>query len=463
MKLWIQVTLYTVSLLILSGCVAKVTPKKEAIIDDTLPVIQLTKNGTIVDINAIALEWASFDDPRVKGVYIYRVALDEKKIPKDEYYDTVDNRFSTHYLDTEINPDSKYNYYFKTFSTKAESRKSKTTLIKSLPLMESTTWIHSIQGMPRSAKIIWRPHTNEKVEKYIVQRRTLKAEHWDNIATVKGRLNAEHIDKKLKDKFTYIYRVRAVTYDNLTSKPSAEVKVITKALPKELTRIEATTTLSRKIEIKWEKSETKDFAQYRLYRASKVDGKYKLIAYLIKNSYVDIIEKDAQQYFYRVSVVDKDGLESIHDNYSVQGRTLLKPMAPSLVDAKLIDGKVKISWTNSDARVKSYIVQKKYKKNLFESSIEDFQNIKGTQFVDSEIEAGKVYYYKVFSVDKNGILSEPSIVVELKTDKELPNNNFKRKAQKIEGDDFFVEEVQDTKVNSDNFEEDVVTPTQDFN
>ncbi|MCF6310072.1 MAG: hypothetical protein L3J19_06315 [Sulfurimonas sp.] len=459
MKLWIQVALYTVFLLILSGCVAKVTPKKEAVIDDTLPVIQLTKNGTMVDMNAIALEWASLEDPRVKGVYIYKVALDEKDIPENEYYDTVDNRFSTHYLDTEIVPDSKYNYYFKTFSANAESRKSKTTLIQSLPLMESTTWIHSIQGMPRSAKIIWRPHTNEKVKEYIIQRRTLQDEYWDNVSTVRGRLNAEYIDKKLKDNFTYIYRIRAVTYDHLTSKPSQEVKVITKALPQELTKIEATINLSRKIEIKWETSKTKDFLKYKLYRASKPDGKYKLISDLTKNFYVDIIEEDAKQYFYRVSVVDKDGLESIHDNYSVQGKTLLKPNAPSLVDAKLIDGKVKISWSNSDSRVKSYIVQKKYKKNLFESSIEDFENIKGVEFIDSEIETDKVYHYKVFAVDKYDIKSEPSIEVELKTDKELPKNNFKRKVQ----DNNFVEEVKDEKIESNNFKEDVISPTQDFN
>ena len=73
MKLWTLVTLCTASLLIYSGCAIKPTPKKEAVIDESLPTVKLTKNGTIVDINAIALEWERIEDPRVQGVYIYKI------------------------------------------------------------------------------------------------------------------------------------------------------------------------------------------------------------------------------------------------------------------------------------------------------------------------------------------------------------------------------------------------------
>ena len=90
----------------------KSTAKKEAVIDDTLPVVTLTKNGTIVDVNAIALEWAPIDDQRVKGIYVYRVNVDAiATSSSDEYYDTVESRFSTHYLDTKIEPSSKYRVF----------------------------------------------------------------------------------------------------------------------------------------------------------------------------------------------------------------------------------------------------------------------------------------------------------------------------------------------------------------
>lgn len=454
MKLWTLATFCAASLLILSGCGAKVTPKKEAIIDDTLPVVHLTKNGTIIDMNAVALEWSPIEDPRVKGVYVYKITLDEKDSSKNEYYDTIGNRFSTHYLDTNIKPDSKYNYYFKTFSSNAESRRSEITLIESLPLMDSVTWIHSIQNMPRSAKIIWRPHTNEKVKLYEIQRRTLKDEHWQDLAKVEGRLHAEFIDKKLKDNYTYIYRIRAVTYDKITSKPSKEVRVITKALPDEVTKIYATTDMPRKIEIKWEKTQSDDFSNYNLYRSPNVNGTYKILSSLQGNSYVDMIEEDGKQYFYRVSVVDKDGLESIYYNYSIQGTTLIKPKTPSLVEAKLINGKIKISWSKADSRTESYTVQKRYKKSIFESSIEDFENIKGLEFIDREIEPEKVYYYKIFGVDANGIKSEPSIEVELKTQKMLPN---------IEHGENIRNQNQNINVEKKSSNVDVIAPIQDFN
>ncbi len=452
MKLWTLATFCTASLLILSGCGAKVTPKKEAVIDETLPIVQLTKNGTIIDTNAIALEWASIDDQRVKGVYVYKVELnkDGGSADKDDYYDTVESRFATHYIDKNIKPDTNYNYYFKTYSDQAESMQSEATLITSLPLMESVTWIHSIKNMPRSAKIIWRPHTNRIVKAYVIQRRTLEEEEWKDIATVEGRLSAEYIDDGLKDKFTYKYRIKALTYEDRLSKPSQEVNVITKALPKELTQITATTNLPKRVEIKWEKTPTQDFSHYNIYRSSDVDGSYKLLLSLKENMYIDNIEEDGQQYFYRVSVVDRDGLESIYENYSVHGKTLVKPTTPSLVEAKLVDNQIKISWTNSDSRVKAYIVQKRYRKSLFDEVIEDFENIKGVEFVDTEIAPDTTYYYRVFSVDKNSIKSEPSIEVELKTDKAVIDN--------------VIQEGSEPKVINKNGDgEDVITPVQDFN
>lgn len=459
MKLWTLATFCAASLLILSGCAVKPTPKKEPVIDETLPLVKLTKNGTIVDFNAIALEWSAIDDQRVKGIYIYKVALDENSSNKDEYYDTVDNRFSTHYLDRKIKPNSKYNYYFKTYSDKAESRESEVTLISSLPPMDSVTWIHAIQDMPRRAKIIWRPHTNQGVKSYIIERRTLEEENWEKVATIDGRLSAEFIDEKLKDKYTYKYRIRAVTYDDVISKPSEEVKTVTKALPKEVTYIAATIDLPKKIEIKWQKTDTEDFLNYNLYRASNIDGKYELISSLTNNFYVDKIEEDGKQHFYRVSVVDKDSLESMYDKHSALGITLVKPRAPSLVEARLINEKIKMSWSSSDPRVKSYTVQKRYKKSLFDESIEDFENIKGTEFIDSEIESDKAYYYKVFGVDINGIKSEPSIEVELKIGK-ISNNNV----QKSNNDSSRIERKQEiSEEQKPNSGKDIIMPIQDFN
>lgn len=453
MKLWILTTFCTASLLILSGCGAKPTPKSEAVVDKTLPIVKLTNNGIFVDTNAVAFEWESVKDERVNGVYIYKTKMDSN-VTGSDYYDTVNNRFSTHYLDTKIEPDTKYYYYFRTFSDKAESLRSEITSINSLPVLESVSWIHSIKDMPRSAKIIWRPHTNQKVNSYVIQRRTLEQDVWEDIATIEGRLNAEFLDFGLKDNFVYMYRIKVLTFDNILSTPSQIVKVVTKELPQEVTNIVATRDLPRKIKITWDKSTYKDFSRYNLYRSKNVNGSYELIAKLQNNEFIDAISEDAAQYFYRVSVVDIDDLESNHDNQSVQGLTLSKPKAPAILEAKLIGNKVQLIWNEVDPRTKSYVLLKSFKTSWFKEVNEEVEGITVKRFVDSNIEPNMTYYYKIFAVDENSIRSEPSIKIEFKSPETLKGSASKSST---------VQKQQTVTSPSVEVQSERIIPVQDFN
>lgn len=421
MKLSILTTLLSVSLiLILSGCGLKPKPKEEAVIDATLPKIKLTEHGIIKGMKSIALEWETIKDKRVKGIYLFKVALDENKtagIQVDDYLDTIDNRFSSHYLDTDIKPNSRYSYYFKTYSKDAESVNSETTVVTSNPIIKSVTWIHASQDMPRSAKIIWRPHTNNLVNGYEIQRRTFEDKEWKSIVSLDGRLRAEYIDNELQDKHTYIYRIRALTYNKIVSSPSKEVTVTTKALPTEVTNIKATDNKPRMIVVTWDKTDIQDFLKYNVYRSKSVDGGYQLIAEISKNSYTDAIPEDGVKYFYKISTVDKDSLESSYEVNSAQGVTLVKPKTPVIVQAKIVEGVVVLKWDKTDDRTATYIVSKRYQKGMFDEVVEDIEGITNTTFEDAKLEPATVYYYKVYSVDKNDIRSNESIEVELETNK----------------------------------------------
>ncbi len=414
MRLWIVTGFYAASLLLFSGCGTKPTPKAEAVIDTTLPVVSFTENGYFADMNALAFEWQSIKDERVKGIYVYKAKVDANASDQ-AYYDSIENRFSTHYVDSKIEPDTNYHYYFATFSDNAQSQKSEIVTVRSLGVLESVSWIHSIANMPKSAKIVWRPHTNQRVKSYIIQRRTLEEDAWKDIAKIEGRLNAEYIDLNLKDNFVYKYRIFVLTYDNILSTPSEIVKVVTKELPKEVTNIVTTRDLPRKIQITWDQSTNKDFARYNVYRSHKVDGSYELIAKLFKNTFVDEIPEDAKSYFYRVSVVDLDDLESESDAQSIQGMTLSKPKPPVVLEAKLVGNKVQLLWNQVDARTKSYALLKSFKTGWFKEVNEEIEGITEKKYVDQNIEPNTLYAYKILAVDANGIKSEPSITIELKT------------------------------------------------
>ncbi|MDB2562843.1 hypothetical protein N9X61_04490 [Sulfurimonas sp.] len=416
MKLWNLTTFLTVSILTFSGCVDK-SPKPKAVVDSTLATITLTKNGTFTDMKAVGFEWNSIkDDPRIEGVYVYKKVVDSKE-KLNAFYDTLNNRFITHYLDENVKPNTEYSYVFKTFTKEAESVPSREILVKTLPILNSVTWIHVVQEMPRSAKIIWRPHTNQIVENYIIERKTLADDKWKDLALVKGRLNAEYIDMDLKDSHVYKYRIRAVTYNDITSKPSKEVKVLTKALPISIDNIIASSDLPRKINLTWEQTKIPDFLHYRIYRASSLDGSYREIMRTKSIEFIDNIDEDGKDYFYRVSVIDKDHLESRHDLKSVHGKTLSKPLAPSLVAVKMLGNNLEIQWKSTSQRVKSYIVEKTIKKSWIDSQTEEFVDIKGKNFVDTKVEPKTTYYYKVYSVDAFSIKSEPSMEVKFETKK----------------------------------------------
>ena len=416
MKLWTLATSLTVSLLILSGCgTPKPAAPESVVIDKTLPIVTLTKNGLIIGMKSVAFEWNSITNPDVEGIYVYKQSPIQKGESKLEYYATIKNRFATHYLDTNVLPNTKYKYAFKTYSESAEGLQSRMISVTTLPVLKSVVWIHSITGMPRVAKILWRPDSNERVKAYIIERKNLEDDTWEKIATVKGRLNAEYIDTGLKDNYVYLYRIRALTYDNIISTPSAIVKVVTKPLPLEIRNITATRNQPHKINIKWSKSHQKDFALYYLYRADKIDGKYELIAKLHNNTFTDKIKEDGKVYYYRVSAVDKDGLESPHEKSSIQGMTLGTPSAPGIIDAKLLGNSIKIQWSKTDPRSVKYMVKKKHKQGWFKEDIEEYDVNSGTTFIDKKIEPNSTYTYTVYALDKNSIISLPSVEVKVIT------------------------------------------------
>ena len=457
MKLQKLAIFYTVSLLIFSGC-ALPKPNGERVVDSTLPTIDLTENGVFVDMNAVAFEWRKIEDRRVKGVYIYKQTIDkdgkQNSDIENDYYDSIDNSFTTHYVDSKITPNTQYNYAFKTYSADGESVSSKVVSVTSLPPLDSVSWIHGTGNMPRSAKIIWRPHPNEKVKAYILERSTLEEPKWDKLTTIYGRLNAEYIDKKLQDNHAYKYRIRVVTFDDITSEPSEEVSIITKPLPDEVTEIEATKDLPQKIRVTWAKTNTADFLNYNIYRSESINSGYKLITKTQENSFVDDIPEDGKNYFYRVSAVDKDLLESMHEKHSIQGMTLAKPTAPALFDAKLINDEVKLRWSSSDTRIKSFIVTKTIKKGWFDSKKEEFVDISGNSFVDSAIEPETTYFYFVQGIDENAIKSNPSIEVKFTTTKTQG---------KVLNTNDFQEKVNETNVNKTPKQtESTVSPVQDI-
>ena len=234
------------------------------------------------------------------------------------------------------------------------------------------------------------------------------------IAQVNNRLSAEYIDKKLNDNSKYIYKVVAVSFDGIPTQSSKIVSATTKPLPERVTSIVTTKKKPRKIELRWSTKAT-DIAYFNIYRSKSIGSGFKKIKSTNKRDYTDKIDQDGLALFYKISIVDKDGLEGeIQSVTGIQGSTLSKPLPPIITYAQFDPNSKKISlkWENQDNRVKSFILLKKEKSNKFsilnKVIAKEFKDLKVKSFVDNAVIPNMTYKYAILGVDEFGLISLPS-------------------------------------------------------
>jgi len=394
------------TLAIFSGCTGQPTPPAEPQIDPTLPTV--TVNGHIESMSSIAFEWKPLADPRVKGYFVYR--NDPKtEDPKLTRHDTVESRFVSHYTDKKLDPSTTYIYRFSAYNKKLqESDASKTYRVTTKPVLASVSFFDSIGNLPRIAKLIWRPHDNPSVKGYIVERQNIENPEWIKIATIESRLQAEYIDMNLDDNRVYKYRLRAVTYEGIESTPSDIAKVVTKPLPKVIAELKATTKEPKFISLSWKASDEKDIAFYNIYRSESGDGSYDYYVKLNETTFKDEVDEDGKNYFYVVTAVDEDGLESTKQSNPAHGSTLAKPEMPTFIDAIIKNSSAILRWKNNDPRAKTFTVIQTTQESWISSTTQEITGIKGSTITVRDLKPDTQYKFQIMAVDANSISSLPT-------------------------------------------------------
>lgn len=395
-------------IVLISGCQKDLNTPEKPKIDDSLPMIETSSIKHIPDITAIALEWKKIDIARASGYYIIRA--DMQTDGKFTRVAEIENKFTTHYLDTDLQANSKYGYKIALTTHKGfESRASDTIIVSTLPNFESVSLIESISDLPRQIKILWRPHSNPRVSEYIIERTSPTEANWKKIKTIENRLNVEYIDLDLNDNEIFMYRIKAVTFDGIISNVSAITSATTKSLPGQIKSLNATRDLPKVIQLSWGKSETKDVVSYNIYRSSSATGSYSKLATapIGHNRFDDIIREDGEIYFYKITTVDKDQLESRKENLvPVMGSTLSKPQMPQITLAMIEGNKMVLNWVSKDNRTVSYNIYKISKVSWVTSKEILIPNVTGLRFEDPDVVRGVEYAYRLQAIDKHGLLSK---------------------------------------------------------
>jgi uncharacterized protein len=279
-----------------------------------------------------------------------------------------------------------------------------------------STFFTAISGLPAQAKVIWRPHALENVTTYIIERNEYKSTSWDEVGKVEGRLNAEFIDKELLNDYVYRYRVKVKTHDGVLSAPSQVVEARTKAAPRSIVGVQATSDLPKKILLTWEAFNEADFAYYKIYRSATSSLFYSFYGKTNSTTFEDLINDNGKMYYYKVVAVDKDGLESKQPENPVVGMTRPILSAPVVHAAKYDGRSVFMAWNSNENAIK-YTITKEFK-SAGETKTQSFTGIFENNFQDTDILLGVTYKYNIIAIDKFGIASKPSDSVMITIPKE---------------------------------------------
>lgn len=402
----------------INGCEKTLETPKEPVVDASLPRVESIR--TLPGSTEVGFEWTPIYSAQIEGYYLYRQSGNSmKKIA------TIKDRYVSHYVDTELKPNTSYTYQMSTYSAdKHESGLSMMANVATLaPVaktatlgsIDSVSFINAISDLPARIKIIWRPHSVENVEYYIIERNEYKSTSWDEVGKVKGRLNAEYIDKDIKDNYAYRYRIKVKTSDGVVSKPSDMVEAHSKPLPRGITGVQATSNLPKKIIVTWNASTTSDFAYYKIYRSPTSSLFYSFYGKTVNTEFEDLINDNGKTYYYRVVAVDVDGLESKQEG-TISGMTLSALNPPVVSSAKYDGNSIYITWGGDDNAVK-YTITKEFEM-AGKTQKQSFTGIFESNFIDQDTARGTEYKYKIIAIDKYGIASNPSDSVIITIPKE---------------------------------------------
>jgi len=400
-----RIAILFVLLLLVSSCAINKTTR----VIPTLPQVQgLTAKG---GIREVGLSWNAVLDPRVEGYIIYRAPKPDgpyKEIAK------VSGRLTTKYVDTgglfkHLQDNTEYFYKIAVYSAKGVGPASHFVVGKTLPPPLSPTHISATSGLPRMVVIRWQPPKDHTVVAYNIYRATNPKGPFKKIGRVNGYVNTIYIDKGLKDGTTYYYSVVSVNFKGVEGDILAVVKATTKYKPMPPRNLSARPTGAGQLTIYWFPSLTADVVKYRIYRGDTPNSMSMVGE--VPSSQLQFTDKGLEPgktYYYYVTAVDKDGLESKPSKtYAFKTKPLPKP--PTGISVKQVGKAVILSWTKGSPDTVEYEVFRKH----FLIFTKKIAITKNTYYTDTSVAPNTTYYYYVKSVDKFGQESPPSPEVKI--------------------------------------------------
>ncbi|MEP5614756.1 MAG: hypothetical protein ABJP76_01520, partial [Flavobacteriaceae bacterium] len=173
------------------------------------------------------------------------------------------------------------------------------------------------------------------------------------------------------------------------------------------------------VHIKWDPNAERDLQGYRVFRGfkAKEEVAQRTVSPILNNSFTDTVALKSlnDKVFYRVVAVDN------RHNHSKMSETLIlekpdvvPPTPPVFRPYKVSNDTIRVSWhPSSEVGVRHLLYRKeKSAESKWKEIYKGLDTV--TTFLDTGVETGKTYEYRIRAVDKAGLVSEPSPDITIK-------------------------------------------------
>lgn len=282
---------------------------------------------------------------------------------------------------------------------------------------------------PSSVSLYWEGDPRAKGRSYIIYRAVREGGPFTRIGKTE---KPEFTDTRASKGTAYFYKIKACDTRGAESEFSTVVSGQPEITP-EPPIILSAKGFARAVRLVWspnpiERQEAGKIRGFRVYRATRNGGSYKMVAELtdldglekqdfrgLKSyQFVDENLVDGRKYFYRMSCFDENGSES---DFSIPVAAKTIPAVAGLwVQGGLIRS-MRLGWNASDSLlVKGYRIYRSESKRRGFRKIKEILGREINSFTDEQdLKDDTKYYYRVTLVDESGRESSPSPTVGAKT------------------------------------------------
>lgn len=159
------------------------------------------------------------------------------------------------------------------------------------------------------------------------------------------------------------------------------------------------------VTLSWSQNSDPDFGRYELYKSESENSIGEIVhstSVFTETEYTDSLVFEGHDYFYSLLVADTEGLTATSNTKEISFPFV--PPTESIVQADSVRNTVLVSWTqNPDKDFARYVLYRSETDNIQGDSIFSTTNIAETEYLDSLVEEGNIYYYSLDVFDLVGL------------------------------------------------------------